>query len=37
MVTPKVLKLLFEPAVIAGEKGVPNGKPLTTTGIICDM
>jgi hypothetical protein len=36
-VTPKVLKLLFDPAVITGEQRVPHSQPLTTTRIICDM
>jgi hypothetical protein len=37
VVTPKVLKLLFDPAVITGEQRVPHSQPLTTTRIICDM
>jgi hypothetical protein len=37
MMTPKVLKSVFETAVIAGEKGVTNGQPFATTGIICYM
>jgi hypothetical protein len=34
MVAPKVLKLFFEPTVVAGEQGITNGQAFTTTGII---
>ena len=37
MMAPKVLKLFFKPAVIAGEKGITNGQPLTATWVICYM
>jgi hypothetical protein len=36
-VTPKVLKLPFDPAVITGEQRIANSQSFKTTGIICDM
>ena len=37
MVAPQILKLFFEPAIVAGKQGVTNGQAFATTRIICYM